>query len=268
MKNLSASILLLFCLASNASELTLLTENFPPYNFGSRDNVVGINAELLSRACYIAKVSCTFELLPWKRAFKIASTEQNRGVFSTARMPNREDGFIWVGPIVSSNGCFYRLKSRKDIVVTNAESLKNYTVGIARGDTYETVLKRMGFQEGENFLTFANKHDDSKMFRLGRMDLMIGSSLTLASQLHEAGLNIEDVVPVLAFEDATLGGNFLALNKESNVAVAESLQRALDLLKQNGEIETIVSRYAGKQSMPDASLPAPLAKCLNGRANY
>lgn len=268
MKNLSASILLLFCMASNASELTLLTENFPPYNFGSRDNVVGINAELLSTACRIAKVNCTFELLPWKRAFKIASTEQNRGVFSTARTPNREDGFIWVGPIVSSNGCFYRLKSRKDIVVTNAESLKNYTVGIARGDTYETVLKRMGFQEGENFLTFANKHDDSKMFRLGRMDLMIGSSLTLASQLHEAGLNIEDVVPVLVIDDASLGGNFLALNKESNVAVAESLQRALDLLKQIGEIEPIVSRYTGEQSMPDASLPAPLAKCLNGRANY
>jgi polar amino acid transport system substrate-binding protein len=268
MKNLSASILLLFCLASNASELTLLTENFPPYNFGSRDNVVGINAELLSRACYIANVSCTFDLLPWKRAFKIASTEQNRGVFSTARTPNREDGFIWIGPIVSGNGCFYRLKSRKDIVVTNAESLKNYTVGITRGDTYETVLKRMGFQEGENFLTFANKHDDSKMFRLGRMDLLIGSSLTLASQLHKVGLNVEDVVPVLALNDASLGGNFLALNKESNSVTAQSLQQALDFLKQNGEIDPIVSRYAGEQSRPDASLPVHLTQCLSGRANY
>jgi polar amino acid transport system substrate-binding protein len=268
MKNLSASILLLFCMASHASELTLLTENFPPYNFGSRDNVVGINAELISTACSIAKVNCTFELLPWQRAFKMASTEPNSGIFSTARTPNREDYFIWVGPLVSSHGCFYRLKSRDDIVVTNSDSLKNYTVGIARGDTYEAVLKKMGFKEGENFLTFANKHDDSKLFRLGRMDLMIGSSLTLASQLHEAGLNIDDVFPVLAIDDASLGGNFLALNKDGDPAVATSLQNALNLLKQNGKVESIVSRYTGEQSMPDASLPAHLAQCLNGRANY
>ncbi|GFD67122.1 hypothetical protein [Alteromonas sp. KUL106] len=114
MKNLSASILLLFCLASTASELTLLTENFPPYNFGSRDNVVGINAELLSRAYNIAQVSCTLDLLHWERAFKITSTEQNRGVLTIALTPNHEDGFIWIGPIDSSNVGFYRLKSRKD----------------------------------------------------------------------------------------------------------------------------------------------------------
>ena len=268
MKNLSASILLLFCLASNASELTLLTENFPPYNFSSRDNVVGINAELLSTACDIAQVNCTFDLLPWQRAFKLASTEPNSGIFSTARTPDREDGFIWIGPLVSSNGCFYRLKSREDIVVTNAESLKDYTVGIARGDTYETLLKKMGFIEGENFLTFANKHDDSKMFRLGRMDLMIGSSLTLASQLHEAGLNIKDVVPVFAFDDVSLGGNFLALNKESNPATAVSLQNALNLLKQNGVVGTIVSQYAGKRGAPDPSFPFHLKQCLSGEANY
>lgn len=268
MKNLFASILFLFCMASNASELTLLTENFPPYNFGSRDNVVGINAELLSTACGIAKVNCTFELLPWQRAFKSASTEPNSGIFSTARTPDREDHFIWVGPLTFGNGCFFRLKSREDIVVTDIDSLKNYTVGIARGDTYETVLKKMGFQEGKNFLTFAKKHDDSKMFRLGRMDLMIGSSLTLASQLHEAGLNIDDVVPVLAIDNASLGGNFLALNKDSDLAIATSLQNALNLLKQNGKVESIVSRYAGERSMPDASLPTHLAQCLNGRANY
>jgi polar amino acid transport system substrate-binding protein len=268
MKKLSASIFLFICLASNASELELFTETFPPYNFGSQDNIVGINADILSNACSIAELKCTFNLLPWNRAFKIAYTKRNSGVFSTSRTAQREDNFVWVGPLVSGNACFYRLKNRKDIVAINADSLKKYTVGISRGDIYEEVLQNMGFQKGNNILTYSKKHDDTKMFKRGKLDLIIGSSLTLASQLNAAGLKPEDVVPVFELNDDSLVGNYLALNKEISPIIATSLQNTLDLLKQNGQIESIVAKYSGVPVLSGDSLPSHLERCVNGQANY
>ncbi|WP_462158822.1 substrate-binding periplasmic protein [Pseudoalteromonas sp. GB56] len=268
MKKLCASLLLMVCLSAHASELALFTEAFPPYNFSEKNDVVGINSDILSRACTLAEVKCTFSLLPWHRAFKEAQSTINSGVFSTSRTAQREQGFIWVGPLVSSNSCFYRLKERTDITVVNEQSLKNYTVGITRGDIYESVLQGIGLQKGKNYLTYSKKQGESNMFKQGKLDLLIGLSLTLESQLFAVGLKPEDVVPVFELNDDSLVGNYLALNKQSAPLVAAKLQNALDNLKQSGEVESIISRYTGVPIMSKGSLPTPLERCVNGKANY
>ncbi|NVK24434.1 MAG: ABC transporter substrate-binding protein [Gammaproteobacteria bacterium] len=262
------SIFLLICVATHASELELFTENFPPYNFIGHNEIIGINADILSRACLIADIDCTVSLLPWSRAYKAASVMQNSGVFSTSRNEQRENEFIWVGPLVSSNTCFYRLKTRSDIVVTNSDSLKNYTVGISRNDIYEKVLQNKGFQKGINYLTYSKKHEDTKVFKNGKLDLIIGSSVTLASQLGSAGIKLEDVVPVFELKDDSLVGNFLALNKTTDPIIAAKLQDAIDQLKATGEFESIISSYIGTTTFSDNPLPSNLEPCVDGKANY
>lgn len=268
MTKLFALFLLLICFYSKASELELFTEAFPPYNFSKKNKIVGINTDILSRACKIADIKCTFTLLPWHRAFKAAQLKQSSGVFSTSKTAQREDSFVWVGPLVSSNSCFYRLERRNDIIANNVTSLKNYTVGISRGDIHENVLQNIGLIKGENYLTYSKKHDDTKMFKSGKLDLLIGSSLTLESQLSAVGLKLESVVPVLELNDDSLVGNYLALNKKTTPVIAKKLQDALNLLKKSGEVEMIVRRYTGINVSPDDSLPSHLERCVNGKANY
>lgn len=267
-KSLYTSILLLICFSSSASELELLTEDFPPYNFIDQDKIVGINTDILSSTCNIADIKCKFRLMPWNRAYKAAYSTRNKGIFSTSRTAERENSFFWVGPLVSSNACFYRLRDRIDIVASTADSLKKFTVGIPRGDIYESVLQKMGFQEEKNYLTYSKKHDDTKMFKHRKLDLIIGSSLTLASQLSAVGLKPEDVVPVFELDDESLVGNYLALSKETPSVMVTKLQNALDLLKINGEIESIVTRYAGMTEISGDPLPIHLERCVNGKANY
>lgn len=258
----------MFSVSTGATELRLFTEEFPPYNFLEQESVVGINADLLSQACQLANISCTFELSHWNRAMNSARSKPNMGVFSASRTEKRENDFLWVGPIVFGNSCFYRLKSREDIAINDVSAITNYTVGIARNDVYEAVLLNMGFQKGKNYITYSSKHQDTRMFKEGKLDLLIGSSMTLASQLNNVGLKPEDVVPVSELNDDSLVGNYLALNKESDADVVIKLQSAIDALKANGELEKIITKYVGVSRALNQLMVSPLKMCTNGAANY
>lgn len=106
------------------------------------------------------------------------------------------------------------------------------------------------------------------MFKLDKLDLIIGSPLTLASQLYAIGLKPEDVAPVFELDDKSLVGNFLALNKQTNPEIVTKLQNALNLIKTSNEIDSIVARYIGVSDFSNESLPSHIERCVNNKANY
>ncbi|MEW9797745.1 substrate-binding periplasmic protein [Alteromonas sp. CYL-A6] len=250
------------------AELTLYTETFPPYSFLDTGVVRGINADIVTRACDMAGITCHMNLVPWNRGMSEALKSANVGLFSTSRIDEREAAFLWVGPLVSSYSCFYRLKDRDDIQVTDDITLKQYTIGIQRGDIYQNVLNNMGLTEGVHYLTYSQKHQDARMFSLRKLDLMIGSSITLASQLASVNLGPEDVVPVLAINHDMLRGNYLALNKLTSPQLANALQQAIRTMKEDGSVDALVAQYAGYRQQMSEALPDRLRQCVTGTANY
>lgn len=252
--------------SAHENVLQLYTENFPPYNFVQDDKLQGINYEIVAAACELAGIQCEFTLDNWNRAYENALNQANTGVFTTARSPKREHLFSWVGPLIYSNACFYRLKTRHDIVVEDVKDLLNYTVGIARGDIYQDVLNDMGMEEGKGYLTFSNKHEDNRMFALSKLDLMIGSSLTLAWQLERVGLSPDHVEPVLELNDDALGSNHLALNKSTDPAAVTALQSAVDSMLADNTLAQIVAKYV-EPSDAQAIEDHRLKRCLDGSTN-
>ncbi|KXJ60780.1 MAG: hypothetical protein AXW14_11290 [Alteromonas sp. Nap_26] len=265
---LTAFAIFFLTYACSAAEIELFTESFPPYNFVQEDKIVGINTDLLSLACKQANIDCSFSLYPWKRAMDSVKRQPNSGLYSTARINEREDNFIWVGPIVSSYSCFYKLTTRRDIAADDYNALKNYTVGIPRSDIYENILQRIGLNEANNYLTFSKKHEDMSMFEQGKLDLIIGSSLTLSSQLTQVNLKPKDIEPVIQLKDIALVANYLALNKNTNPELVSKLQHALDQIKANGLIESIVSKYVPVNKDSNTSSTAQTKRCVDGAAKY
>jgi polar amino acid transport system substrate-binding protein len=256
------------CYAQSASNtLILYTEEFPPYNFTQDSQLKGINADVVNALCENAGFDCEIRVLPWGRAYGKTLNERNSGLFSTSRILQREELFKWVGPIVFSNACFYKLKSRQDITVKNQQDLQNYTVGLSRNDIYQLMLENMGLVEDKHFLTYSQKHHDSKLFAAGKLDLIIGSSLTLMSQLNTVGLSVSDVTPVFELNDDALKGNFIAFNKETDPALIEKLQNALGEIKKSGAIERIAKRYVQSEAVT-GTIPQSLQICANGMINY
>ncbi|ESP90630.1 substrate-binding periplasmic protein [Pseudoalteromonas luteoviolacea] len=231
------------CAPSSGEKITLYTEEFPPYNFSQQNEIKGINTEVVMEACRVSGIDCELVLLPWARAMKNTKLNKNSGLFSTSRTPAREDKFKWVGPLVYSVTCFYKLKENKDLIIHSTDDLKHFTIGLMRLDIYQLVFDDLQLKEGIHYLTFAEKHQEMELFKKGKLDLIIGSSVTLGAQLKKAGLTFSDVEPVFVLEHRSLKGNYLAMNKNIDDVIVKKLQRSIDYLKQNLHVDTIVEQY-------------------------
>lgn len=225
---------MLFSITGLAEPLVLYTEQFPPYNFLQQDKIVGINTELVALSCEQAGIECQFELYPWLRAYDNAIKHPLSGIYSTARTAERQGLFQWVGPLSSSRGFFYRLKSRPQIKVNSLADAKNYVIGVARGDAYELYLLNEGFRYGENLLGFTNKAEVVALFLQGKVDLLIGSDRIVPHWLQNYDASIDDLDPV--FELKHVGSNYLALNPAVPADMVKRLQTALDKLMADGEL--------------------------------
>ena len=99
-------------------ELTLTTENYPPFNMLDDDTgrIVGISTDIVRAVMTRAGQSYNMSFLPWQRAFNDALTKSNTCVFSTTETKERLPQFKWVGPLVSNNWILFgRADSKLDI---------------------------------------------------------------------------------------------------------------------------------------------------------
>ena len=229
-------------LAYAKERLHIYTENFVPYNYIRDNEIVGINIELVKKACVIAKLDCTFELLSWPRAFKFAQHNSMSGLVSVSRTPEREPLFKWVGPLVFGQACLYKLKRRSEIPVLEKRQLKNYTIGLIRNDVYQSIFNGWGLVENDDYLVYSERYEDIKAFVAGRLDLILASNYTLAHYLEPTSISIDEVEPVFHIEDYDLGGNYLALNLATKPKLRASLQRALETIPLH-QIDELIKQY-------------------------
>lgn len=228
---------------ANAQEpahvLTIHTEHFPPYNYAKQDNITGINVEIVKALCEHAGVDCEFVIFPWNRAMRMTKNTSSTGLVSTARREEREDEFLWVGPLVSGINCVYKLASRKDISVANNNDLSNYILGTSIDATYIDLLSQLGFNENKNLILYQGKYGALKPFVVGRIDLIIGSATSIASQLEHVDLSVGFVQPVAHISLEDLTGNYLALNKTTPSSVVDKLQASYLYLTESGTVNKI-----------------------------
>ena len=240
---LTTVLILTVAFTSNANNLSIYTEQFPPYNYLHDNKIVGINLDIVKQACETAEINCTFKLYPWLRAYKAALHYNNAGVMSTSRSEEREELFQWVGPLVYSKNYFYKLASRDDIQVSTAEDLLKYTVSAQIGDIYQDVLLDSGFKNDKNLLQVSSKYRGVKLFYEGKLDLLIATDKTIEHKLGKYGYDSSELVPIFPLTFPKSKGNYLALNKSVPKSLVDKLQQAVDQLRKSGQFDTISNQY-------------------------
>ena len=234
------------------TKLTIFTEHFPPYNFQQDGQIVGINADIVKKLCELSNIACHFEISPWTRAFENTLDTPHSALVSTSRNNKRETMFKWVGKLVNSKTYLYRLTERKDIAPRTLKQASNFTVGIQRNDIYQSALTANGFEEGNNLIEFSYKNDDVDLFMAGKIDMILGSELTIPYQLEDSGYSADRVYQVIEVPISILGGNYLALNKQLPDELVDKLQQQLDVLRSTDEISTIIKKYKNLKSVSRA----------------
>ncbi|MDM7861465.1 transporter substrate-binding domain-containing protein [Alteromonas sp. ASW11-36] len=238
----------LFCLspsyAQDDVDLNIYFEdNYRPYNFMNDGEIDGINGVAAKRACEMAELTCAFIPMPWTRAMSTVFKDPKGAVLSASRNNAREPFFNWIGPLVSSDTYYFKLSSRTDIVVESETDVLNYSIGVMRNDIYESVLVARGFVIGDNLLQTENKDDPTRLFLLGRLDLMIASGFTLSSSLAQFDATPDDVIAIAPLRTPELKGNYLATNVNVDDAIVTKLNTALAEFKRSKEFNDLVNLY-------------------------
>ncbi len=208
---------------STPYSMVLLTENFPPFNmavdgknFAQENNIDGSAAEVVREMFKRANIGYSMTLrFPWDRVYKLALEKPGYGVFSTTRLPERENLFKWVGPIGSYD---WIMLARGDspITLTSLGQARDYRIGAYKGDAIGERLKAMGL----NPILMLRDRDNVKKLANGQIDLWaVGDPVGryLAKLEGVTGLKT-----ALRFNSAEL---YLAVNKSTPDEIVRRLQK-------------------------------------------
>jgi|28_taG_2_1085356.scaffolds.fasta_scaffold00038_114 polar amino acid transport system substrate-binding protein len=211
------------------SSLTLLTEEYPPFNYTENGEIVGSATEMVQEAMEAAGVSYTLVSLPWARAFATAQKDPDTCVFTTNITEKRRPLFKWISPLVS-NQMVLVARADNPVTINSLDDARAYSIGTYKDDVAETHMKDAGM----NIVSTSNEESNIKKLKAGRIDLWVTfrERLTL--------LNDPELVEVFMVDETVAG---VACNLSVDDATIASIQQGLDAVIASGRADEIKAKY-------------------------
>ena len=231
-RSLAVSILLLHPISAKASDLTLMTEEYPPYNFQDGATVSGLGAEQVFAIMERAGLTYKVELTRWSRAIGSARKKPATCVFSTFRTPDREDDFEWIGPLSEDRSLLIK-SAESDIALESLEDAMSYSVGTQTGEFTVGILEAAGFEKVEQAPSMA---DALRKLLAGRNDLMA------VPEPYFLGLQQQGVQVVAAYTLPALEVG-LACNPGTDPGHLAAMREAITSIIEDGTQAAITARY-------------------------
>lgn len=222
-----------------AADLTIVTEDFPPYNYEINGEARGLSTEVVQKALEYAGLEAEIEFYPWARAYQVAQRQPNTLIYSIAFIPEREPLFEWIGVIAPYRTSFYKMKSNTDIRVSRLEEAKSYQVGVSHADVIETYLRGEGFN---NLQVTTDDRLNVRMLYFGRLDMIAYDEASFPRLIKDEGLNPELVEREYRIKELT-GDLYMAIHPDSDPELIRRLKEGLQKVRESGDLEAIQSRY-------------------------
>ncbi|SON52656.1 substrate-binding periplasmic protein [Vibrio tapetis] len=222
---LGTAVLISFSVLS-FNDLTIYTEEFPPYNFTENGELRGITVDLLLEAT--KRVGKPIEaddikVHPWARSYRRVQVEPNTMLFSMAHIPSREKLFKWVGPIGQTRVVLLAKKNR-GINISEPSQLLNYKIGTIRDDVAQKLVEQSGV-DAETIEHTSTTTSLAKMLDLGRIDLWAYEENAALWVMEQSGLDSRDFEPVYVLMELDM---YFALNRGTEQSTVDELQKAIE----------------------------------------
>lgn len=217
--------------------LQVLTEEYPPLSFTRNGEVRGLAVEVVAEIQRRAGSRAPVQVLPWARAYAMALSQPNVALFSTARTPEREKLFQWVGPLFVGKTSLYALRGSGLKLTSLAEAAAVDAVIVPREDYKEKLLRGAGLTN----LLLANNHEQMvRMLLTGRARLMAANNLTLPALLEGIGAGAQELELVHTFHQSEA---YVAFSLGTPEDTVRSWQVTLDSMKRDGSFARIYTRW-------------------------
>ena len=254
-------IILLFSVTCPAADhLSILTEEYPPFNFTENGKLTGVTTQVVQEIIRRLGIADAIEVVPWARGYERLCTEPNVVLFSTAMTPERESLFHWVGPIYSSRLGFYARKSDARHIDSLEAAKQVGAIATYRADFGEQILKSLGFA---NLESSNSSQSNIRKLISGRVDLWFYDNISARKVAREAGIDPNEIEEVFTYQQHF---SYIALSKQTSPVIVEQWQSTLDEMKADGTFSWLVRKWlpldaileAERQTHHDVSLSLKL----------
>ncbi|MEG6506126.1 substrate-binding periplasmic protein [Nitratidesulfovibrio sp. 1201_IL3209] len=211
---------------------TLLTEDLPPFNYVQdglpRGPGVDIVIQVLHRNGLPVELG-DIRVLPWPRAFNQALNTPDALLFSTARTPEREGLFKWVGPVMHVTvGAVVHKNSR--VAPRQWRDLQGLRVGTVRNTVGEQLLLEQGVPSAL-LHSVTTPADAVRMLAAGRVDVLAFNIHSTLYMMEQGNIDSAEYAVTMVLRQLDL---YMALSRDTDDALVARLQSTLDAMRCNG----------------------------------
>jgi polar amino acid transport system substrate-binding protein len=221
----------------------IMTDNYPPYNFGKGKDLQGISVEiyeLILKELHSKLSKKDIEVLGWAKAYHTLQKNKHAMLFSTTKTEDRTNMFKWVGPIVPVKISLIAEKSKK-IQINSLKELEKYKIGVVRSDVGEELLLNAHVPK-KHLTAVTDIEHNIKKLSSGRIDLISYDEEAFEYALKEHEGEHPDkyeTVYVLAETDV-----YFAFNKHAPDELIAKVQAAFDKVKESKSYDQILKKYS------------------------
>lgn len=243
----STLILALLCLlsspfspAAGSAPYQVVTEEWAPYNYQENNQLTGMTTDIVRAIMALTGDDFPLQLLPSMRSTHALQLRPRTIMFSLFRTPDRDPLYKWVGPIVEESIYPYQLASAAPPLNSREQLLRAPRITTRQAGLIPQVLQAQGF---DNLDTSATSNLQLyRMLLAGRTGVIIGDTAAgvayYSRVLHIAPGTLRQI-PVELYRSSL----YIAFSRDSDDSVVNAWSRALEQLRQSGELERIQHRY-------------------------
>ncbi|KAF0130299.1 MAG: ABC-type amino acid transport/signal transduction systems periplasmic component/domain-like [Bacteroidetes bacterium] len=232
-----------------AGTMQLFTEVSPPNNFGTgqgaerkvEGSAVDIVNEIQTRTGYVNKINLSL----WNDAYAIAQYLPNSAVFTTARTPERENLFQWVGPVSSSRSHFYTLASSGLNIETLEQAKALQSIATPNGWFTHNFLINNNFSN--IVATAITSQDAFNQLITGEVQALLLTDVGVKWLADINGIPMSDITQQMEALDFK---GYIAFSLSTPATTVQQWQNHLNNMKADGTFETIWNKWFEGVPMP------------------
>ncbi|GAB3019621.1 substrate-binding periplasmic protein [Bowmanella dokdonensis] len=235
-----------FQAASNSSlsplpRLTILTEDYGPFNYLDGTALQGFSTELV-RLILLELGSDISQhdqqVMPWARAYQIALVRPNTLLYTVTHTEQRDMLFRWVGPLVHTRVAIVAKKSRK-LRTDDLNQLAGLLIGTIRDDVGEQLLVEKGFPL-RNIVSNTSASYVVEMLRMDRIDALAHGEIASNWYLSRIGEKLEDYEVIHTLQRSF---QYLVFSRSTGKELVDRFQEAFMRIKLSDRYQALIDKY-------------------------
>ncbi|MFP4681511.1 MAG: substrate-binding periplasmic protein [Chitinispirillaceae bacterium] len=237
-------LLMLTACERESNELSVVTENLPPFNFFYQDSALGFSSEIVREMLLKAETPAKIEFDSWSDAYKRAVSEPNTLIFSIARTEEREKSLIWIGQISLVETGIFSL-SDSSINLQTYDELSKYRFSVLKDSYFHEFLVNRGIEVDKESQVGTLEEMINKL-KLGETDLIIGNHRCVNYTIRSMGYYLSDFEEAMKIPELQKDF-YVAINRNSDKHLVNKLKKAFNQVQSSGFKTRVINKYMKEQ---------------------